>query len=123
MEIYDRFDGLMYTSNNSVKLTANSSPFAFVFIESTSPKNGVNAFYNVTITLGVETSQAALIEFNPPDDITLEDENSGSICRGTYNLAEVISCQYVSPTVRKITIPSDDPRDNVAYKAGTTIQF
>jgi len=73
MEIYDRFGGLMYTANNKVRLQANSSPFAFVHVESLNPRNGVNAIYQVTITLGVDTSQGAYLEFNPPDDISFED--------------------------------------------------
>ena len=56
MEIYDRVGGLMYSSNNLMEIRVASSPFAFVFVESLDPANGVETIYQVTITLGVDTS-------------------------------------------------------------------
>ena len=83
MEIYDRVGGLMYTSNNEVKLRMSASNFAFVHVESLSPANGVETIYTVTITLGVDTSQSAKILMQVPDEISFADQSGASICRGT----------------------------------------
>ena len=46
------------------------------------------SIYKVTITLGVDTSQGAYIEFTIPDEIKFEDSSGASVCRGTQNLAQ-----------------------------------
>ena len=88
MEIYDRVGGLMYSSNNLMQIRVASSPFAFVFVESLDPANGVETIYQVTITLGVDTSQSAKLIMTVPDEITFADQSGASICRGTQTLAE-----------------------------------
>ena len=111
----------MYTANNEVKLEASPSPFAFVHVESLNPVNGVKAIYQVTITLGVDTSQGAYIEFTIPDEITFEDSSGASICRGVQNLATQLSCVFVSEKTRRINLVSDDPFNNTPHKSGTTV--
>ena len=52
-----------------MKLAALTSPFAFVHIESENPTNGLTSIYTVTITLGVDTSKGAYLEFTVPNEI------------------------------------------------------
>ena len=92
-------------------------------VESLNPVNGVKSIYKVTITLGVDTSQGAYIEFTIPDEITFEDSSGASVCRGTQNLAQQLSCVYVSDNTRRVNLVSDDPFNNTPHKSGTTIQF
>ena len=71
MEIYDKLGGLMYQTpdDDSVTFMLSPSDFAYAYVESKSPVNGVSSLYIVTLTLGVETSQSAKLEFNPPDEV------------------------------------------------------
>ena len=45
MEVYDRYDGLMYTASNEVNMVSNPSPFAFVHVVSLKPINGEKSVY------------------------------------------------------------------------------
>lgn len=80
--------------------------------------NGVNSILTVTLTLGVDTSQGAWLEFSPPDDVIFQDD---LVCRGVQNLRENLDCRIVADGVRRINLISDDLFQTTAHKNGTTI--
>ena len=96
------------------------SDFSYVYVESKDDTAGATSIFVVTLTLGVDTPQSAMLEFNPPDDVVFVQDGA-FVCRGTQNLSENLYCSSNSEKVRKINLVSDNTFNRSPHPSGTTI--
>jgi hypothetical protein len=101
------------------------SPFAFAYVQSSSPINGVSAIYTVSLTIAVDTPASTPININLPEQLEF-DETLPFVCRGTLELIESLPCIGEYRNVIEIRLTRENSinaeRQGI-YSNGTTVQF
>jgi hypothetical protein len=104
LQIFDQNGFILYEADLfTFTMEMSASNFAFSFVSSDSPVNGESSLYSLSLTLSVDTPIGSVCEVTLPPEVSF-DETSEFVCRGTYNLAEELACDFNNDRNFKITL-------------------